>query len=367
MSVLENFQRAIENNDIATVTSLITDGAVDVNARLCIANDENPTALEYAAWLGFWKIVAILLQANARIDDMRKLLEFALSYGDYEIAWFLIHSGASLETIDHRYLCKFSVAKIKNLRVLIERGVVIRNLSGFMGESPLYSLLYFRGNNDEEQMLHMLVNVCGVDLESRIFGGYGYTVLLKTVDSDFYQNQNSRLRWLINAGADVDSVRHDGASALHLVRNYECAISLLAAGADVTIKNQNGRLAIVHAVLKRRKAIVAALFSAGADLDTADSKGKTARNCFVRRGVRIKADEIDAAQKDIAKSRLDFVRYRALQVCIALQSLNLPALQLCEIMLFSCGAVAPLIRFHQWWSVATSVKHFVTKSETTSA
>jgi hypothetical protein len=200
MSVLENFQSAIQKNDIATVTSLITDGAVDVNVRLCIADDENPTALEYAAWLGFWKIVAILLQANARIDDMRKLLEFALSYnGDYEIAWFLIHSGASLETIDHRYLCKFSVAKIKNLRVLIERGVVIRNLSGFMGESPLYSLLYFRGNNDEEQMLHMLVNVCGVDLESRIYGGHGYTVLLKTVDGDFYQIQNSRLRWLINA------------------------------------------------------------------------------------------------------------------------------------------------------------------------
>jgi hypothetical protein len=67
---------------------------------------------------------------------------------------------------------------------------------------------------------------------------------------------------------------------------------------------------------------------------------------------------VEVARRDIAKTRIDFVRDRALQVCIGLQSLRLDALQLCEILQFACGAIAPLIPFHIWWKIATTVKHF---------
>jgi hypothetical protein len=76
------------------------------------------------------------------------------------------------------------------------------------------------------------------------------------------------------------------------------------------------------------------------------------------RGMIIDRDQAEVARRDIAKARIDFVRYRALEVCIGLQSLRLDALQLCEILQFACGAIAPLIPFHIWWTIATTVKHF---------
>jgi hypothetical protein len=103
--------------------------------------------------------------------------------------------------------------------------------------------------------------------------------------------------------------------------------------------------------------VVHPLLAAGADLDAADD-GETARQVLARRGWTIDPDEVEAARRDIAKARIDFVRDRALQVCIGLQSLRIDALQMCEILQFACGRVAPLIPFHIWWKIATTVKHF---------
>ena len=69
-------------------------------------------------------------------------------------------------------------------------------------------------------------------------------------------------------------------------------------------------------------------------------------------------DALERARRGIAKVRLDLVRHRASQVCIGLQSSRLGALEICEILLHACGPVAPSIAFHQWWSIATTVKHF---------
>jgi hypothetical protein len=49
---------------------------------------------------------------------------------------------------------------------------------------------------------------------------------------------------------------------------------------------------------------------------------------------------------------------RAFQICVGLQSFRLSALQLCEILMHSFGALGSLILFHQWWVIATKVKHF---------
>jgi len=94
------------------------------------------------------------------------------------------------------------------------------------------------------------------------------------------------------------------------------------------------------------------LLAAGANLDAVDDAGETARQELDLRGVIIEPDHVERARRDIAKARIDFVRHRALQVCVGLQSMRLDALQLCEILQFACGPVAPLIPF------AITVKHF---------
>jgi hypothetical protein len=100
----------------------------------------------------------------------------------------------------------------------------------------------------------------------------------------------------------------------------------------------------------------------GADLDVADVNGNTARQLLADHQLTFDddahAEAVESARREIAKVRLDFVRHRAWQVCIGLQSRGLDALQMCEILVHACGPVAPLIPFHQWWKIATTVKHF---------
>jgi len=93
-------------------------------------------------------------------------------------------------------------------------------------------------------------------------------------------------------------------------------------------------------------------------LDATDDNGSSARQELARFGRRIDPAEIKVARRDIAKARIDFVRNRALQVCIGLRVLELDALQMCEILQFACGHLAHLIPFHVWWKIAITVKHF---------
>jgi hypothetical protein len=104
--------------------------------------------------------------------------------------------------------------------------------------------------------------------------------------------------------------------------------------------------------------IVNVMLAADADLDAVDQDGNSARQQLLANH-RLTFDDaqaaeaVEAARREIAKVRLDFVRHRAWQVCIGLQSRSLDALQMCELLLFACGPVAPLIPFHQWWKIAT--------------
>jgi len=58
-----------------------------------------------------------------------------------------------------------------------------------------------------------------------------------------------------------------------------------------------------------------AFLAAGADLDAADNTGETARQVVARQR-RLTTDpaKVEAARRDIAIERLDFVRYRALAI-----------------------------------------------------
>jgi hypothetical protein len=100
------------------------------------------------------------------------------------------------------------------------------------------------------------------------------------------------------------------------------------------------------------------LLAAGADLDAADELGNTPRQLLADRQWIIVPELVERMRREIAMMRLDFVRHRAMEVCIGLQSLRLDALQVCEILQHACGPLARLIAFHQWWKIATTVKHF---------
>lgn len=64
--MLDEFSKAIKDNNVAQVVSLIKMGAVDANARLPSAY--HPPALIAAVLLHHAEIVAALLENNARIE-----------------------------------------------------------------------------------------------------------------------------------------------------------------------------------------------------------------------------------------------------------------------------------------------------------
>jgi hypothetical protein len=149
------------------------------------------------------------------------------------------------------------------------------------------------------------------------------------------------LRCFIDAGADLDAVDANGRTPLHRVIDYQCAALLVAAGSNLNARDLHGRSAIQCTDIS----VVPAFLAAGADPSELPE-------------LVIPPATVETARRDIASTRLDFVRYRALQVCIGLQSLSLDALQMCEILQHACGPVAHVIAFHQWWKIATTVKHF---------
>lgn len=62
-------------------------------------------------------------------------------------------------------------------------------------------------------------------------------------------------------------------------------------------------------------------------------------------------------QKHVQWQSITIIMQEGLQICIGLQSLNLPALVLCEILqAHFCNW--PRIPFHCYWNVVTTIKHF---------
>jgi hypothetical protein len=225
----------------------------------------------------------------------------------------------------------------------------VRDLCSESGQTPLHIASSHR--NLDVAVLNTLVNVCGVDLDSRDQRGYSCLHAAAA-------NWNAvALQWLISAGADVNCTDHVGATALSKWCDYNCTVYLLAAGADPCVRNAGDDDVVAPlAGPPHDVAVLHALLSA--DQAATDGEDTTAHRELARRGLAVNLELIGVARRDIAKARLDFVRRRALQVCISLQPLGLDALQMCEILLFACGPVAPLIRFHEWWKIATIVKHF---------
>jgi hypothetical protein len=284
-------------------------------------------------------------------------IQFAFAFERNERAWLLLlEAGAALDDLEgvlFARLLNFVATSTAAIRAVLGRGVVVRELRSKAGETPLHKAAALAS---DMAALSMLVNVCGVDLEAR--DSNSRTCIHHAVE----RHKVDALRWLIDAGADVESVDKYDLTPLHRARDYSCSIVLLAAGAVGHTRCQWHRSMVHSAALAQSPEmaidLVHALLGAGADLDTADELGETARDVLSRRGLAVDSDRVDAARRDIAKTRLDFTRNRALQVCVGLQSLGLDALQMCEILQFACWPVAPHVRFDQWWKIATTVKHF---------
>jgi ankyrin repeat protein len=391
--LLEDFAAAIELNDSVSINSLLLNGHVDANARL--RRGSNRPALVHAARFASVDVVELLLASGARIDDVgderQSACHAAAMRGDANVmkvllahrpnlalkdmdgltalrlamqmpfwrnedgkcASLLIVAGASLDDLDRTELCRLAANSTTLIQKLVDNNVVVSGLRDGDGQSPL--LIATRSRAPSLDVLSKLLD-CGVDVEARAWDLGNVTCCSIAVEHD----KADALRLFLLAGANVDDAPYREPLLHESVywKRFKCMMLLLAAGADVAARDDRGRTALLVAAQERMMPFVHATLAAGADLDAVDENGKTPRLCLAEHQAAVDHEQVESARRDLARTRLDFVHYRAMDVCIGLQPLQLDALQVCEILQLSCGPLARLIAFHQWWKIATTVKHF---------
>jgi ankyrin repeat protein len=372
---------AIENNDTATVSSLISSGSMNLNGE--------PLPLHRAVHDGHVEIMTMLLDAGADINAVNgsryTACHIAILNNQFDALRLLVELGANLGVVDSngRSLLSIVSAYVKDelfVILLLDAGAPIDGLSlhalmKLVKSVAVFNRLVARGANftamrDKrgatlchhvarnvrcEDDLRFLGNVCGNDIHA--VDNHGETPLGWASSS----GNELAMRVMVELGAEIDREDNYGSTALINVSLYHSSSVefLLALGADVNLVGNDGRTACHFAVTRKKPVALCALVAAGGDLDQPNRKGETPRMIATRDNVALPtADEIDAARRRIAKARLDLVRERAFQICLGLQPLDINALQLCEILMHSFGALGSLIAFHQWWAIATKVKHF---------
>jgi ankyrin repeat protein len=375
---------AILQNETAIASSLISSGSVNLNCE--------PWPLLRAAWYGRVEIMTMLLDAGADINAADRFQQsacrIAILNDHFDALKLLVERGASLAVVDsYGHSLLSSVAQFdKDERfvvLLLQAGAPLDGLSNYhlmmlVKSVAIFNRLMARGINftamrdlygaklshyvasnvTSEDDLRFFVNVCGEDA-------------IHAVDSDgrtplhraSLKGNESAVRVLVELGADIDKQYDDGRTALIDATSVNWRSSTvefrLALGADIHCVTNDGRTACHVAAISRKRASLCALLAAGGDLDQPDNKGETPRTIAARMNVQLPtAGDVDAARQRIAKTRLDLVRERAFQICVGLHPLDINALQLCEILMHSFGALGSLIAFHQWWKIATTVKHF---------
>jgi ankyrin repeat protein len=401
MTLLEEFASAIENGDLATMESLLASGAVVANARL--PRNDSPPALVLAARHGK-DAVDILLRANAPVDDTdeagRTPCHIAAELGRDDVLALLLDRQPALRTVDGNGfsafayamknceqdsgrcatmllsvnltsgalfdnihivdadLCRLAATSTEGIELMgLFFGINISNLFDEHGGTPLHAAASNMRLRDAN-VIRMLVDECGIDLEA-------HNHFRRTCLQIAAEHANVfALRCLISAGADVNRVSYNNSTLLHKVCSYECTVLLLAGGANAHARDRQNQSALCLATTDMfRWAVVHPLVAAGANLDDIVGSGKTGREEWARQGRTLDPRKVEAARHDIAKARVSFVSHRALEVCVGLQSLRINALQMCEILPFVCGNFAPMIPFHIWWKIATTVKHFRPQSK----
>lgn len=176
---------------------------------------------------------------------------------------------------------------------------------------------------------------------------------------------------MLAGGANTDSLSADGSPPfLAALTHGDCKLAalLVAAGADLTLSDSLGRSPLACVVrgagMLRATAelFCALLLVAGTQLGAFVDHPMVAS--VDERLMQLARHEIDLARQQIAECELAIERERfglmcnrSLEVCIGLQSLELPAFVTIHIIDFACP-FATCVALQVRWKLVVAVKHF---------
>jgi len=112
------------------------------------------------------------------------------------------------------------------------------------------------------------------------------------------------IRYLVEAGAEVDGGDSDGSTPLHVAAlrgHLTCVEYLVDKGADVALQDQNGAWSLTFALSGGNEEVVASLIEFGAPLDLTAGNGMTPLHYAARRGMTQVFDQVIAGGADVNK------------------------------------------------------------------
>jgi ankyrin repeat protein len=275
---------------LRNVVELLLEKGADVNAKtargeayLSYPHDAGVTPLHEAVACGEPNLVQVLIahgaEINAADESGRTPLHYAVSEGDDTIVRLLITKGANIDVRDKEGMTPLLLAlhygytpAAKMLMAAGAEKVTIKN-------TPEWAVLHgaFRLGNREWVQLLLENGAMPDELDEN--GDSMLHVVAR-------QGDLSMAKMLIAAGADVNIRNPTGATPLHYAAagRTELASLLLTGGADVSARANNGDTPLHDAALRGNREMVELLLAHGADASVKNSRGRTPRDEAVRRG-----------------------------------------------------------------------------------
>jgi cytohesin len=329
----------------APIAAMLIERGADVNA----ANKRGESALWRAAKGCRADVVDALLQAGADVSKADKEGSAALSVAaSATIATMLIERGADVHATNERGETALLLAvQDENyladvVEALVQAGADV-NKADTSGRLPLPLAADERHWSCVTLLVrsNRIANVDALDSD----GKTALWMALDEPEESYMAEAREAAAALICAGADVD-FQWSGESLLRSVAqswgSADNVLLLLAAGAATTG---------VSAADCYNLDVMALMMAAGVVWTELEIE-QAIRRCGVTRS------EVSAAKKRIEKFRFEAIRSRVLEICIALQSLEIPAPQLIEIVTQACAPFAAQLPYHYLWDAVVLAKHF---------
>jgi ankyrin repeat protein len=406
VSLNEDVRAMNMDRTISQIEALCQNPQVNINAR-CLRNDA--TALYIAAQYGLDRILETLIRLGCSVkgksQNVRYLncspLHIAIWHGRVGIVSQLIKAGASTVQTDSFGNTPLIIAIRHNdyliVRALLNGGATVDsatfNTLGLFFTHPLLleflnfgipiesmhsngkALMHYTAERTEKDIELLLSLGADIDATDR----RGFTPLMTGLIISSTFESHTALELIVVAGADVNIIGRHGVTACH------CAVAstpickllllLLAAGADCSVASR-GELPLHHLITYHGDVAFdcAEVLIAASQLD-GNFNHRTMSERALFHGAHsiakliIESKEnpdilapahakIDEARRDLARRVFARMKPRAFAICVALQSLQLPALVTLYIVDAACD---PTLRvaMHTKWSLITIVKHFV--------
>lgn len=256
-------EKAIQG-DLGAVSLFLQAGMnPNVQAPLVIINaPEDGTALMFAAYRGHIEVMQALLNAHADVNERNQngasALDWAAYGGQPEAIQLLLNAGIDNKLKDEAISSAVRGGDLKILRTLVDSGA-------------------------------RLDQAAAADLLSDAVTGGTDPEIAKL---------------LLDTGIDINGKSADGDTALHYAVRYENSLPaialLLARGADVNARNDNGETPIMWA---DSLTVVRVLIVSGADVNAKDHRGNSVLTSFFGRSIA--KNDLEQIMKSLIKRGAD--------------------------------------------------------------